>query len=110
MNVQAELNRRFEKVVRELVKPPVLFGPKWLQAGPGKGQYQFAGAPRIAKATGRNVQRVTKAILRQLQVGDLGLTPKATPSGLITLSAAAPAPKPGAGRKSPADSPAAESA
>lgn len=88
MNVQTELTKRFKEIAKQLIKPPVLFGPKWLQTGPAAGQYQFMGAPRIAKATGRSVERVANSILRELTVGDLGLTAKITPSGVITLSPA----------------------
>jgi hypothetical protein len=86
MNLQAELKKRFEAVVNQLIKPPVLFGPKWLQPGPGPGQFQFVGTPRIAKATGRSADRIAKGILKHLDVADLRLSAKVSPTGIITLS------------------------
>jgi arginyl-tRNA synthetase len=98
MNVEVQLKKRFEAVVSEMIKPPVLFGPKWLQPGPGQGQFQFVGTLRIAKATGRNAQRIAKGLLKHLNLSDLRLKARVSPTGVITLSPA----KPKEAKKAPA--------
>ncbi len=98
MNVENELRKRFAKVVKKLVKPPVLFGQKWVRPSPTgpPGQFQFVGTSKLAKATGIDIHRLVKRVLERVRLEDLGLTAKATATGVITLT-----PTKKAGKKTP---------
>lgn len=88
MNIEEELKKRFAKAVKELIRPPVLFGPKWVQPSPTgpPGQYQFIGAGRVAKATGIDRRRIAEEIIDCVKLGGLNMTIRLTPSGVITLT------------------------
>jgi len=86
MSHAQELAKRFAKAINDNVKPPILIGPKWLRHNPaGKPEYQFIGAPKIAKATGKDLGRVIKMLLRSATFDDLGLKVKVTAEGFINL-------------------------
>jgi len=86
MDTEQEIRKRLKKVIDELVDPPVLTSPKWLRPGSQPGEYQFIGALKIGKATGRKAQRVASQIYRRLDLADLKLTVSVSSTGLITLT------------------------
>ncbi|MHC4715984.1 MAG: hypothetical protein ACYS5V_03380 [Planctomycetota bacterium] len=86
MNLEKELSERFNKAVRDLIKPPVLVSPRWIRPGPGKDEFEFIGTLKIAKATGRKAQRIASQLSKIVKVDDLKLDMKITGAGVILLS------------------------
>ena len=89
----AKLEKMFTQAVNDAIRPPVLIGPKWLRPM-SAGRFQYLGMPKIAKATGRSVERITQRILKGVDLDSVGLTATISKDGVVTLSPAR-APKPG---------------
>lgn len=73
-----------------MVKPPILIGPNWLRyVNQTKSPYfEYQGAIKFAKATGRPVGRVAAQLLKLVDLATLGLAGKATPQGVILITQA----------------------
>ena len=87
MDLLNELKARFTKAIQEHVKPPVLIGPNWLMACPGgkPADFQFHGAPKIAKATKRDIARVASMLLKRLDLSGLNVTTRIEENGVISI-------------------------
>lgn len=89
-----------------MISPPILIGPNWLrymgQAKPP--HYEYQGAIKFAKATGRPIHRVVSQLLKLVDLASLGLAVKATPQGLLIITQAPAQAK--ADDTAPADAPA----
>lgn len=87
MDLLSKLKERFTKAINEHVKPPVLVGPNWLMACPGgkPADFQFHGAPKIAKATKRDTARVAAMLLKQLDLSGLDVTTRIEEDGVISI-------------------------
>jgi arginyl-tRNA synthetase len=88
MNLQDELTRRLTEAIRQQVKPPVLIGANWMKACPGGDpcDFQYLGAQKIAKATGRPIELVAGNLLKQVKPEELGLKAELTEDGLINFT------------------------
>jgi hypothetical protein len=90
MDTKAELERRLTEAVYAVAgDKKLLIGPKWLQDAPdGAGHdWVFVGAPKAAKALGRNQERTARGILKNLNVKDLNVEARLTERGFIELTA-----------------------
>jgi len=90
MNTFAKLEKMFTQAVNDAIRPPVLIGPKWLREMSG-GRFQYTGMPKIAKATGRSVERIAQRILKGVDFGSLHLTATISKDGVVTICPAKPA-------------------
>ena len=63
----------FVKAIRKSFTPCPLIGPKWLQEYPkGKpADYRFVGIPKLAKATGRSVDKTRQILMKNLSLKGL---------------------------------------
>ena len=112
MDLLAELKQRFEKAIAANIRPPILVGPNWVRACPDgqPADFEFIGAPRIAKATQRDPVRVAKWLLDKMDLAGLPVTVRVTPDGMIHLRVTSGPADTGAAppaAKVPADTPAA---
>ncbi len=87
MNVKEELEKRLTAAVLAYAKIPILIGPKWLCEGPKKGKlsFQYQGAPKVAKALGRNLERTVHGILKNLDLSDLNFEARSSADGVIHI-------------------------
>jgi len=97
----AKLEKMFTQAVNDAIRPPVLIGPKWLRPM-SAGRFQYLGMPKIAKATGRSVERITQRILKGVDLDSVGLTATISKDGVVSICPAKPAkpakPSKGAGQ------------
>lgn len=93
--LELELTRRLTEAVRSMVEPAILIGPNWLRyVGQAKPpHYEYQGAIKFAKATGRPVVRVAAQLLKTVDLASLGLVGKANPQGVILITQAPAQPK-----------------
>ena len=91
MNVEEELKKRFADAARAYAEIPVLIGPKWLRPGPpgGKDLFQYFGAPKVAKALGRDPMRVARGMLKVMDFSGLDLAAEIDKNAVIHISAEA---------------------
>ena len=91
MNVEEELKKRFADAARAYAEVPVLIGPKWLRPAPpgGKELYEYFGAPKVAKALGRDPMRVARGMLKVMDFSGLDLAGEVDQSAIIHISAEA---------------------
>jgi len=103
MNLEDKLRDKLAGAVRDMIKPPVLFGPKWLRPRPrGKaGHFEFLGLPKIAKATGKPPKRIAEMLVKRLEPEKMGVTVTVTPDGLMIISKVKQPGKKGAAKKPP---------
>ncbi len=90
MDFEDKLREKLARAVRDMIKPPVLFGPKWLRRRPKAkaGDFEFLGVPKIAKATGKSTKRIAEMLLKRLEPEKMGLTVKVGADGLVIISKA----------------------
>ena len=88
MNLQDELTRRLSEAIRQQVKPPVLIGANWMKACPGGKpcDFQYLGAQKVAKATGKPFELVAKNLLKQVKPEELDLKVELTEDELINFT------------------------
>jgi len=121
MDTEAEIRKRFDQVVAAAFKPPILIGPKWLRPCEGgkPAPFEFMGAPKIAKAAGRDLDRIIQMLQRRVRLSDLGFRIEVGERGTLYLQpidkpidkpADQPAAKPDTGSAAPAKPPPAEPA
>ncbi len=86
--VEDKLRKRFQTAIEKTVHPAPLTSPRWLKHYPdGKPtDFRYIGAPRVAKATGRQIAKVAREILRKVRLDDLGLKADIRSNGWIDLS------------------------
>ena len=91
MNVEEELKKRFADAARAYAEIPVLIGPKWLRPAPpgGTNLYQYFGAPKVAKALGRDPMRVARGMLKVMDFSGLDLAGEVDKNAVIHISAEA---------------------
>ena len=96
MNVEEELKKRLADAAREYAGIPILIGPKWLRPGPPGGAilYQYFGAPKVAKAMGRDPMRVARGLLKEMDFSGLKLTAEVDKNAVINISAEGGSDKP----------------
>lgn len=107
MSLEEQLHKRFEHAVREGIKPNVLYGPKWLQpdANGRPGEFVFLGTSKIAKASGRDLDRVILFVRQHLDLSDLPVAYTVDADGVFRIKPGTPA-KPQDTPAPPADRPA----
>ena len=76
------------KAIRKSFTPCPLIGPKWLQEYPqGRpADYRFVGIPKLAKATGRSVEKTGQIIAKNLSLAGLHLDMEIVKGGYINLN------------------------
>lgn len=89
MDLKEELTRRFTNAVKEYAQVPILIGPKWLQEGPPGSSilFQYHGAPKVAKALGRDRSRVCRGLLKLLDLTDLPVHVSVSGNGVFDITA-----------------------
>jgi hypothetical protein len=88
--LEVELTHRLTEAVRGMCTPAVLIGPNWLRSiGSGDPpRFEYIGAIKFAKATGRPVHRVVSQLLKLVDLASLGLEAKGNTQGVITITTA----------------------
>jgi hypothetical protein len=91
--LEDKLRERFQAAVAKTVKPTPLTSPRWLKHFPNgrPADFRYIGVPRLAKATGRRLEKMSEALLRNLRVDDLGLRMEVRSNGWIDLTVVEPA-------------------
>ncbi|MGC9454724.1 MAG: hypothetical protein ACP5HU_07650 [Phycisphaerae bacterium] len=86
--VEEKLRELFRNAVEKSVKPTPLISPRWLKSYPNgrPADFRYIGAPRVAKAAGWPVEKVVREILRNIDLGGLGLEAKVRTNGWIDLN------------------------
>lgn len=87
MNIKEELTKRLSDAIRSYADAPILIGPNWLQEGPKKGKvnFQYQGGPKVAKALGRNTDRVVRGLLKCLDLSGLSFEARIGKDGIIHI-------------------------
>lgn len=85
--VEDKLRSRFQAAVIKMDTPPPLASPRWLKHYPnGKpADFRFIGAPRIAKAIGKQTDKVVRDLIQTVKIDDLLLEAKVRSNGWIDL-------------------------
>jgi len=87
MDLEKQLREEFRRAIKELIKPPVLVGEKWLRSCPsGKpADFQFMGTAKMAKATGKAPGRIARGLLKIMKLNEIGMRAEVAPDGTINL-------------------------
>lgn len=74
-DLKKQLTDRFAKGIRKTFTPCPLIGPKWMQEFPkGKpADFRFFGMRKLAKATGRPLEKVVQLVMRNVTLDGLGV-------------------------------------
>ena len=75
MELNEQIRERFIKAIQKSFKPCPLIGPKWLQEYP-KGRpadFRFIGLPKLAKATGRSLDKARQILMKNLSLKNLNV-------------------------------------
>jgi hypothetical protein len=70
-----QITERFVKAIQKSFKPCPLIGPKWLQEYPNgnPADFRFVGIPKLAKATGRSVDKARQILVKNLTLTGLSV-------------------------------------
>jgi arginyl-tRNA synthetase len=95
MSLEDQLREKFAQAIKEMIKPPVLVGPKWLRHyRKGKpADFQYIGVSKVAKATGKDIDRVASMLLKRVDLGSMGLKVELAADGTINIWKQKPAKK-----------------
>lgn len=83
-----QITDRFVKAIKKSFIPCPLIGPKWLQEYPrGRpADFRFIGLPKLAKATGRSVEKTRQIVMKNLSLTDLRVDMKIVKDGYVDMN------------------------
>lgn len=102
-DLKSRLNDRLQKAIRQTFDPCPLLTDRWLQSLQSSGGkvYRFIGVRKLAKATGRSVEKTFAMLVPRIRFDDLGVTMETAGSSDLIFRPVAPPAKPAATGKSP---------
>jgi hypothetical protein len=102
-DLKSRLNDRLRKAVRQTFDPCPLITERWLQSLQSRREvgYRFIGVRKLAKATGRSVEKTLAMLLPRVRFDDLGVTMEIAGASDLIFRPVAPAPKPAGAPRPP---------
>ena len=82
------LAKRLRDAIRKSFTPCPLIGPKWLRpcAKADAADYQFLGAPKLAKAIGKNTKYIAKIVFKNIDRKGIDADFALEDDGTITIT------------------------